>query len=94
MPMNDIRPTGLEAIQESLQRVMEAGDVLVEKFPMWVMQLSHALALTSLEPYEAQREAGAISMMQTGMLVSFISHQWLGLSQPDQNMEQFKDFQT
>mmetsp|Transcript_55524 Transcript_55524/g.130004 ORF Transcript_55524/g.130004 Transcript_55524/m.130004 type:complete len:106 (-) Transcript_55524:768-1085(-) len=68
-------------------------DVLQEKFPMWVMPLTHALQLTRLCPHEEHRGAGTITTMQHDMLVSFISHQWLGAAEPDRNTKQFKDFQ-
>mmetsp|Transcript_48123 Transcript_48123/g.112533 ORF Transcript_48123/g.112533 Transcript_48123/m.112533 type:complete len:108 (+) Transcript_48123:100-423(+) len=70
------------------------GDVLVEKFPMWVMKLAHTVSLAGLEPHETHRDARTITLLQADMLVSFISHQWIGLSMPDKSMSQFKEFQT
>jgi len=69
------------------------GQELVEKFPMWVMGLRHALSLTSLLPHEEQRKLGEIMLMQDDMLVSFVSHQWMGLKEPDLRMTQFREFQ-
>jgi len=67
--------------------------VLVEKFPMWVMKLSHAVSLTSLDPHEVHREVGNITLMQADMLVSFVSHQWVGLTMPDKGLRQFHEYQ-
>lgn len=68
--------------------------MLVEKFPMWVMRLSHAVSLTTLEPHETHRDAGTITLLQADMLVSFVSHQWIGLTMPDKSLRQFNEFQT
>jgi len=60
---------------------------------MWVMSVPTVVNLTALEPHEAQKRKSTISMFEEGMKVIFVSHQWIGLHEPDVRMEQFKELQ-
>jgi ankyrin repeat protein len=63
------------------------------KYPMFVMPLDRALALTKLEPHQAYKQRGEIVEYSKGMHVLFVSHEWVARAHPDPDMQQFRVFQ-
>jgi len=60
---------------------------------MYVMKLSDALMLQKLDAHSDLLVKGEIVEVIDGMLVLFISHQWIGFGFPDLRFEQFLEFQ-
>jgi hypothetical protein len=63
------------------------------KYPMWVMPLNRAVALTKLEPHQSYKQRDAIVQYSKGMTVIFVSHEWVARAHPDPDMQQFRVFQ-
>lgn len=63
------------------------------KYPMYVMKVTEALKLESLEPHNALLAAGKLELFEPTMNVVFVSHQWLSFKHPDPGMRQFKVLQ-
>jgi ankyrin repeat protein len=63
------------------------------KYPMWVMPLDRAVALTKLEPHQAYKQRSEIVECSKGMSVIFLSHEWIARAHPDPDMQQFRVFQ-
>lgn len=76
-----------------LEQVMTFEKVTRMKFPMYVMKLEDSLTLQTLEAHSDLLVKGDIVEVIGGMLVLFISHQWIGLGFPDLRFEQFVEFQ-
>jgi len=62
-------------------------------FPMYVMSVKDALELTEMRHHQELLRDGKIIRRTSGMIIIFVSHQWLGFTHPDRNMKQFRVFQ-
>mmetsp|Transcript_16211 Transcript_16211/g.37306 ORF Transcript_16211/g.37306 Transcript_16211/m.37306 type:complete len:116 (+) Transcript_16211:67-414(+) len=71
----------------------EFDSIIKEKQPMWVLTVPTMVNLTSMEPHEMHKQKNTVSVFEEGMKVIFVSHQWIGLHEPDVRMEQFKELQ-
>lgn len=58
-------------------------------FPMYVMKISDALDLVQLDNHDKLLQQKKIVEWQDGMIVIFVSHQWLSRAHPDKQMQQF-----
>lgn len=63
-------------------------------FPMFVMKISDFLQFQSIPPHEDAKAAGALKEFSEGMEVAFISHCWLGRSEPDPTGVKFEALQS
>lgn len=62
-------------------------------YPMYVMHVRDVLELTELSAHDKLLSAGKIVQFRAGMIVIFVSHQWLGRTHPDPQMKQFRVLQ-
>lgn len=70
-------------------------DEMIERFPMWVASVRDLRRFAlPLEAHESHREQRAITMVQDGFVVIFVSHQWVGPSHPDPLCRQFGVLQS
>lgn len=69
-------------------------DVMREKYPMYVVRISDVLLMDTLEPHATLQKKGILRHFQDGMVVVFVSHQWIGWKVPDAWMDQFTELQN
>jgi len=62
-------------------------------YPMYVMSVKDALELTEMHHHQELLRKGKVVRRTPGMIIIFVSHQWLGFSHPDKHMKQFRVLQ-
>lgn len=60
---------------------------------MYVMSVKDALEMTEMRHHQVLVREGKVIRCTQGMMIIFLSHQWLGLAHPDRNMIQFRTLQ-
>lgn len=66
---------------------------LPTRYPMFVVRIVDSLAMSSLSPHQELLTSGTLYLFQGGMVVVFVSHQWMGIKYPDIRFRQFKELQ-
>eukprot|EP00746_Dinoflagellata_sp_MGD_P152359 gnl/MRDRNA2_/MRDRNA2_83604_c0_seq1.p1 gnl/MRDRNA2_/MRDRNA2_83604_c0~~gnl/MRDRNA2_/MRDRNA2_83604_c0_seq1.p1 ORF type:complete len:706 (-),score=120.43 gnl/MRDRNA2_/MRDRNA2_83604_c0_seq1:302-2326(-) len=64
------------------------------EYPMYCVKVKDLLGFADLQPHAKLRELGLLHKYEDGMMVIFVSHQWLGNRHPDPSMKQFKVLQN
>lgn len=82
-------------VQDEGESVEVTGDpCLPTAYPMFVVSIQDVLAMTWLKPHQELLSSSSLYAFYQGMVVVFVSHQWVGLKYPDARLRQFKELQV
>jgi hypothetical protein len=61
-----------------------------QEYPMMVISLSRLRKIQHLEPHQTLLARGELTEYKPGMMVIFVSHEWVSHGHPDPEMQQFQ----
>ncbi|CAE8628996.1 unnamed protein product [Polarella glacialis] len=67
---------------------------LQPSYPCYCVKVKNVILMVELEPHDTLKRKGALVKYEPGMVVIFVSHQWLSLRHPDPLMLQFRVLQN